>query len=121
LRQTAERVFKQKCNSKSQIETYFVGHGPFGFYSHTYPSDVQKKLNTFGSKVFFYYSYYINGNVTLHENLVDYAWVTKDELSSYFHENYHHEVRQIIPDDGKHELLSREMPNYAEPPRKKEK
>jgi len=74
----------------------------------------KKKLNTYGAKTFFYYSYYVNGSVSLDKSVVDYAWVTKSELSVYLQGEYLNELQLVLPDNGTNDLLTRDIPTYSE-------
>uniref|UniRef100_A0A6B2LFP4 Large ribosomal subunit protein mL46 n=1 Tax=Arcella intermedia TaxID=1963864 RepID=A0A6B2LFP4_9EUKA len=119
LRQGAERALKENCNTETTLETYFVGNGPVTFHSFPFSKNLQTKLNTYGAKTFFLYGYFLNGKVSLSPKVVDFAWVTRNDLKQYLEPAYFEEVIKIVPRDGKHELLSKHMPNYAE--RKKER
>jgi len=114
MKQTAERTLNTLCNSKSLLQTYVVGHAPISYVSYPYPNDLQKKLNTYGAKTFFYYSYYVNGSVSLDKSVVDYAWVTKSELSVYLQGEYLNELQLVLPDNGTNDLLTRDIPTYSE-------
>lgn len=62
---------------------YMTGNAPAGVFSYPYSSDVQKSLNSYGAKVFFYRGYYVKGDVHRPSRYVDHAWVTKSELKDY--------------------------------------
>jgi len=114
MRQTAERIVKTKFNVQNSLHSWLVGHSPISYVSYTYPEDQQKILNTYGAKIFFYYGFYINGAVSLDKSIVDYAWVTKDELSLYLKGDYLEELKLVLPNNGINELLTRDYPNYSE-------
>jgi len=114
LRQTAERVFKQQCNVNSRIDPYFCGHAPFGYYTYEHVKDIQIALSAFGSKVFFYYAYYCDGEVTLDGSMSDFAWVTKEELVNFLEPGLYQQMKLLLPNNGKHELLRKEMQNFME-------
>jgi large subunit ribosomal protein L46 len=48
--------------------------------------------------VFFYHAEYVAGEPQLDNNeVVDYAWVTRDELKEYFEPELFHFVRDMLP------------------------
>eukprot|EP00736_Rhodelphis_marinus_P001870 Rmarinus@m.15647 len=60
------------------------GNAPCGHLVYEHSKDYQKKNNSFGSKVFFYRFEYYAGRLEFPEDVVDFAWVTRDELPTYF-------------------------------------
>jgi len=108
LRQTAEREFKEECNTDNTIETHFIGNCPVGFFTYNYPPAQQKEWDTYGSKVFFYYAFFVDGQVSISKKeLEDFRWVTKDELKDFLEPNYLSSIWDVLPSDGKHESLER--------------
>jgi len=118
LRPAAERIFAEECNVKSpSLQSIFVGNGPLYFHTYKYPENLQKELNTYGAKVFFVYSYYLEGEVNIDNNhVIDYAWVTKTELKDYFTEDLWESINVSLPNNGSLETRKRDMPNHQTPP-----
>lgn len=108
LRDTAERIFSQDCTG-ADLETHFVGHGPAGFQTYPLDAETQKKEDAYGIKTFFFYAYYVVGDVEIKsKNIVDYQWVAKDELHEYFSPELLEVALEMLPPDGKHETLERQ-------------
>lgn len=59
LRQTAERVLRERCGD--QIEAIVYGNAPCGFYKYKYPKAARSE--SIGAKVFFYRAGYRSGSV----------------------------------------------------------
>jgi len=118
LRPAAERIFADECKASGvSLQIYFVGNGPLYFHSYNYPQILQKELNTYGAKVFFMYSYYLEGEVHIdNKHIIDYAWVTKKELKDYFTEDLWNSINVSLPNDGTLETRKKHMPNYQDPP-----
>jgi len=80
-----------------------IGNGPIGFWPYpnkTYsynPVSPKHEL----AKVFYFRVVYLFGGVKLNQknNLEDFAWVTKDELQTYFpNAEYYSYIRSILDD-----------------------
>jgi len=95
LRKTAEREFKEECGST--LKVYFISNAPIGFVWYTYSPEIQQKTDSCGAKVFFYGAQYLSGQVTLdNKELIDYLWVSRDELKEYFSKDYYDYISNII-------------------------
>jgi len=96
LRATAEREFAEECGKN--VNVFFNGNAPVHFYTYSYPQEVQKQLNSYGAKVFFFYAYYIKGNIELNpKELIDYRWVTKEEMKEYFEPDFYNHIKEVLP------------------------
>eukprot|EP01126_Amoeba_proteus_P033586 TRINITY_DN3301_c0_g1_i5.p1 TRINITY_DN3301_c0_g1~~TRINITY_DN3301_c0_g1_i5.p1 ORF type:complete len:361 (+),score=68.38 TRINITY_DN3301_c0_g1_i5:93-1085(+) len=106
LRLAAERELREECNVGGELECYFSGNGPLGYLNYAFEPQLQKKSKTYGAKVFFMYSYYIQGEVGLNTSeLVDYKWVTREELAHYLHPSLYTCVDEFLPSDGLREQI----------------
>lgn len=83
MRQTAERVLRERCGSDIDVVVY--GNAPCGFYKYKYP--VAERRETVGAKVFFYRAGYRSGRVaeTTSDDAkkstpVEYEWLDRTEL-----------------------------------------
>jgi len=98
LRKTAHRTLLEECGPT--LDVHFEGNSPIGFWS--YPSKSYPFVaSTDETKVFFFKAQYVFGPVKLSRKagLVDFAWVTRDELQEY------------IPDSKCHSYLHKIL-NY---------
>lgn len=64
-------------------DIYMCGNAPYGLYSYPFPKNVQKEFDAYGSKLFFYYGFYVKGNIRLASKYSDHVWVTKGEMEEY--------------------------------------
>lgn len=107
MRQTAEREFKEECNVKNTLDLHFAGNSPLAHFAYPFEANVQKKLQTYGAKVFYYYSFYLDGEVSIDQKeIVDYLWVTKDEMKNYLDPALYKLACNMLPADGFHEKLA---------------
>merc|ERR1712106_155729 len=86
LKETAERAVLEKCGSG--LEFNVLGNAPGSFYKYKYPSWYQEKVERKGVKVWLFKAYlgndYLNPpQVKLDENLIDYKWVTMNEMQEH--------------------------------------
>ncbi|XP_030380243.1 39S ribosomal protein L46, mitochondrial [Scaptodrosophila lebanonensis] len=78
MRQTAERVLREQCGDKLQVQ--FYGNAPVGFHKYKYPSD--QRDNSVGAKVFFYRASLRGGNVDEKQiPSVKFEWLPKEALN----------------------------------------
>lgn len=91
LRQTAERELKEECGD--ELRTWFVGQAPVAHMKYEYPD--QKESCT----VFFMKSNWLGGDVQVDgKEIVEHAWVTKDELSQLVSAEYYEAVKDALTD-----------------------
>lgn len=78
LRQTAERVLKEKCGTNLHVR--FLGNAPVGFYKYRYPKAVRSGESV-GAKIFFFKAELLNGQVQISgKDHSDFMWATRTEL-----------------------------------------
>ncbi|XP_017079878.1 39S ribosomal protein L46, mitochondrial [Drosophila eugracilis] len=75
MRQTAERVLREKCGQDLQV--LFYGNAPVGYHKYKYPSN--QRTESVGAKVFFYRASLRSGQVA--EKVAKFEWLPKDELN----------------------------------------
>lgn len=90
LRQTAERIVKEKFGS--ELKVLFYGHAPCGFYKYKYKSS--EKKDAVGVKTFFYRATYSSGEVK--DKNVKFEWLNEEELKKKVRESYYHSVSQFL-------------------------
>lgn len=77
LRQTAERILREKCGP--ELKADFFGNAPIGFYKYKYPKLSRSK--SIGAKIFFFKAQFKKGNVKPDsKSLIDFQWATRKEL-----------------------------------------
>lgn len=64
-------------------DVYMCGNAPYGLYSYPFPKSVQKEFDAYGAKLFFYYGFYVKGNIVVSGKYNDHVWVTKEEMEEY--------------------------------------
>jgi hypothetical protein len=116
LRDTAIRAATEDIGDK--IHLHFPSNGPVGVYSYPLPQDMQKQLDAYGVKVFFFYAFYVKGPVILNTRLLcDHLWVTKEEMAQYFDADSFNFLTKIIPDTFIVPRVTRVRPTVPKPPR----
>lgn len=85
LRQTAERIVREKCGT--DLKVHFYGNAPIGFYKYKYPASERKE--SVGAKVFFFRAIYNSGDVA--DSKLKYEWINDDELKSKIKSNSYYE------------------------------
>ena len=94
LRQTAERVVREKCGDDS-INTVFYGNAPCGFYKYKYPIS-ERKEGIVGAKVFFFRATYKSGHLHSDKVKAKYEWLDKLEMQSKLKGQYADSVSQFL-------------------------
>jgi large subunit ribosomal protein L46 len=77
LRNTAERCARESLGD--DLEKYFLGHGPMTWYAYKLADGDAADA----AQVFYFKSQFLAGQIALGAGLVDYLWVTRDELKEY--------------------------------------
>eukprot|EP00455_Lapot_gusevi_P027748 TRINITY_DN2946_c0_g1_i2.p1 TRINITY_DN2946_c0_g1~~TRINITY_DN2946_c0_g1_i2.p1 ORF type:complete len:309 (+),score=45.88 TRINITY_DN2946_c0_g1_i2:54-929(+) len=96
IRQTAERELREECG---ELEYYGIANHPIGHFQYALPPEYQKKHDCYGTKVFFMRCLYMSGEVKIDgKEIVDYAWVTKEEMKEYFDTDLYNRVKLMIHD-----------------------
>ncbi|KAF9580667.1 54S ribosomal protein L17 mitochondrial [Lunasporangiospora selenospora] len=101
LQEAAGRELNEECGSN--MDLWFVGRVPIGHYAYSHPKGTMTKSENptplKGSKVFFMKAHIFAGNVQIdNKEVVDYAWVTKDEMKSYVTPEYYEAVKDMLSD-----------------------
>jgi len=99
MRGTVERELREELGSK--VKAYFISNAPCGFYQYPFSEAAQEKYRAESSKVFFYRARHLDGDIELNKNegLVDYLWVTAQELKEYFTPEYYARVRPLLNEE----------------------
>ncbi|XP_029647822.1 39S ribosomal protein L46, mitochondrial isoform X3 [Octopus sinensis] len=93
MRETAERVLRELCGE--EINGIFLGNAPCGFYKYKYPPNHENV----GAKVFFFRAHHRTGNVSSKsEDLIDFSWLTKQEIADKTPSEYFKAIDQFIVD-----------------------
>ena len=91
LRDTAERVIRERCGDGLAVQVY--GNAPVGFYKYKYPGEQRK--SAVGAKVFFFRAAVQDQKA---ENKIpsDYEWLTKTEIAKSLPEGYLKSVQSFV-------------------------
>lgn len=92
LHEAAERTLKQECGV--DMDTWFVGRQPIGLYKQA----ATKGKEDSGVKTFFMKARMYAGQVKPSKDIVDFAWLTKDELSTTLSADYYKSVKNSLGD-----------------------
>ena len=95
-KQAAVRELQEECGASLSVK--LKGERPVGTYRYVFPKDFDRHDATIvGAKVEFYKADYIDGAVEVDgEEIVDHAWVTKDEFKDYFEGPYLKVVQDLV-------------------------
>ena len=85
LRATAERASQVHV---PQFSVYYISNSPDAHHDFS----AEKKIN----RIFFYRGYHVSGKPSVGEDVIDYAWVTKDELVEYLQPAFYDSVKNIL-------------------------
>jgi large subunit ribosomal protein L46 len=98
LHDAAERELAEECGKN--MDVWFVGRQPIGHYTYKFSEDhVKKNPGANGAKVFFMKAHVFAGQCNPdNKEVVDFAWVTKDELPQYVSPEYFDAVKDILSD-----------------------
>lgn len=101
LRETAERILREKCGEK--IQATFLGNAPCGFYKYKYPAAVQTD-SVVGAKIFYFKAVYFSGQVEKSDGVLDFRWASRGELEKLFsHKKYLNSVKMFLIDEDDEE------------------
>jgi 8-oxo-dGTP pyrophosphatase MutT (NUDIX family) len=95
-KQAAVRELQEECGASLSVK--LKGERPVGNYRYVFPKDFDRHdSNIVGAKVEFFKADYIEGEVEVDgEEIIDHAWVTKEELKDYFEGEYLQVVKDLI-------------------------
>ncbi|KAG0046778.1 54S ribosomal protein L17 mitochondrial [Gryganskiella cystojenkinii] len=101
LQEAAGRELQEECGSN--MDLWFVGRVPVGHYNYNFPKEyVNSPENTAsvkGAKVFFMKAHIFAGQVQVdNKEVVDFAWVTKQEMKDYVSPEYYEAVQDMLSD-----------------------
>lgn len=92
LRETAERVFKEKFGETLAVQ--FYGNAPIGFYKYKYP--ISQRKEAVGAKVFFFRAVLSGQGAKVPEKAGKIEWLSKSELDSKLNPDYLRAIKQFI-------------------------
>ncbi|RKP09650.1 NUDIX hydrolase domain-like protein [Thamnocephalis sphaerospora] len=97
LHDAGRRELAEECGPDMDI--WFVGRRPVGFTQYAYPTEHTKKFPEHdGAKVFFLRAHIFAGQAKVDgKETVDFAWLTKEELSEVLEPDYFNAVADILP------------------------
>ncbi|KAI1317104.1 54S ribosomal protein L17 mitochondrial [Mortierella claussenii] len=96
LQEAAGRELQEECGGN--MDLWFVGRVPIGHYNYSLPKD-SKGSKIDGTKVFFMKAHIFAGQVQVdNKEIVDFAWVTKQEMKDYVSAEYYDAVKDMLSD-----------------------
>ncbi len=85
------------------MNVWFVGRAPVGHYAYAHKKPLKKQQDgktISQTQVFFMKSQVFSGHVQPDgKEIVDYAWLTKEELATRLDSNYYEAVRDCLADN----------------------
>ncbi|KAG0210195.1 54S ribosomal protein L17 mitochondrial [Mortierella sp. GBA30] len=99
LQEAAGRELQEECGGN--MDLWFVGRVPVGHYNYSIPkvekTEPSSAVN--GTKVFFMKAHIFAGQVQVdNKEIVDFAWVTKQEMKDYVAPEYFEAVKDMLSD-----------------------
>ena len=81
-----------------------LGNAPWSFYSIKYPKHFQQSSNRVGAKTWIFKGIFKNQfnddvKVDLNKNILDYQWVTKDELEERLEKKTYKALDSMLHDE----------------------
>jgi large subunit ribosomal protein L46 len=94
----AKRELGEECGLGLVIK--FLSSKPIGEYSYFFPKDFKRhKKGIVGANVRFFIANWISGKVQVDgKEIIDYKWVSRDELKDFFGKEYLEKVMEMIDD-----------------------
>ncbi|KAF9975151.1 54S ribosomal protein L17 mitochondrial [Actinomortierella ambigua] len=100
LQEAAGRELAEECGAN--MDLWFVGRVPIGHYNYSFSKAFREKTENpavSGAKVFFMKAHIFAGQVQVdNKEIVDYAWVTKQEMKDYVSAEYYEAVKDMLSD-----------------------
>ncbi|KAG0342489.1 54S ribosomal protein L17 mitochondrial [Podila horticola] len=99
LQEAAGRELQEECGSN--MDLWFVGRVPIGHYNYKLPNAIKTDSTSAptGAKVFFMKAHIFSGQVKVdNKEIVDFAWVTKQEMKDYVAPEYYEAVKDMLSD-----------------------
>ncbi|KAG0040925.1 54S ribosomal protein L17 mitochondrial [Podila clonocystis] len=99
LQEAAGRELQEECGSN--MDLWFVGRVPIGHYNYKLPNAGKTDSTSAptGAKVFFMKAHIFSGQVKVdNKEIVDFAWVTKQEMKDYVAPEYYEAVKDMLSD-----------------------
>ncbi|KAF9116828.1 54S ribosomal protein L17 mitochondrial [Mortierella sp. AM989] len=99
LQEAAGRELQEECGDN--MDLWFVGRVPIGHYSYSHPDGFKTEADApvKGTKVFFMKAHIFSGQVQLdNKEVIDFAWVTKQEMKDYVSPDYYEAVKDMLSD-----------------------
>jgi len=96
LHKTASQHIRNSFG-KSLVTLPF-GRSPIGHLEFRFPRKVRKAVKCSGAQIFFHHFLYLSGDVKLDtQEVVDFAWVTRDEFQHYFTPEWLAAAQSMLP------------------------
>ncbi|KAF9914436.1 54S ribosomal protein L17 mitochondrial [Lobosporangium transversale] len=99
LQEAANRELQEECGGN--MDLWFVGRVPIGHYEYSHPKGTTSatSIPLKGTKVFFMKAHIFAGQVQVdNQEIVDFAWVTKEEMKDYVSAEYYQAVKDMLSD-----------------------
>ncbi|KAG0344787.1 54S ribosomal protein L17 mitochondrial [Podila humilis] len=99
LQEAAGRELQEECGAN--MDLWFVGRVPIGHYNYKFPKAARDATSEgpTGAKVFFMKAHIFSGQVKVdNKEIVDFAWVTKQEMKDYVAPEYYEAVKDMLSD-----------------------
>ncbi|KAF9353572.1 54S ribosomal protein L17 mitochondrial [Mortierella sp. NVP85] len=83
------------------MDLWYVGRVPIGHYNYSHPKEYKSESSVpvTGAKVFFMKAHIFAGQVQVDgKEVIDFAWVTKQEMKDYVSPEYYEAVKDMLSD-----------------------
>ncbi|CAG7854165.1 SubName: Full=Related to MRPL17-mitochondrial ribosomal protein, large subunit {ECO:0000313/EMBL:CCA68916.1} [Serendipita indica DSM 11827] len=96
LHKAALRELKEECGPN--MDVWMVGRQPIGHYAYEYPTESQRDGHL-GAKVYFFKGHILAGQCRPDgKEVVDFAWLTKEEVQQYVEPHYWTAIKDMLSD-----------------------
>ncbi|KAK9727780.1 hypothetical protein K7432_001557 [Basidiobolus ranarum] len=96
LVEAGKRELSEECGTDLKVD--FQKSSPLGHIRYQFPDyHIQKFPDALGAEVYFMEANFISGQVKVDQDeIVDHAWLTKQEMQKYVEEDYYDNIKNMI-------------------------
>ncbi|KAK4509320.1 uncharacterized protein ATC70_007671 [Mucor velutinosus] len=93
--EAALRELREECGSNLKVK--LIDKSPVGAYQYNFPPKFNRWDHSVGARVSFFRADWLNGQCQPDgKEIIDFAWLTKEELADYIHPEYKQAIDSFL-------------------------